>query len=211
MQGRVKGNNVAKNQAPTGRLVAIEGTRGEDVRDAAEDLWQAVRHRKAKGGVSPWDASGTFSDLMAGKREDLRFSPRTLVLLYASDLVFRLRWQIRPAVDQGQTIIAAPYVETVKAFGLASGLPRKWLAEVFRFAPPAMTTFRIKERKKSAGWKRKPLEGFPEFCAATLAKGGGDEEHTSALRKQMIEYLDALEGRGACEKLSRKIKNGDAD
>jgi hypothetical protein len=202
---------VAKDHAPTGRLVAVEGTRGEDVRDAAEDFWQHLRDRRLKGGVSPWDASGMFDDLMAGKKKALRFSPRTLVLLYASDLVFRLRWQIRPGVDQGQTIVAAPYVETVKAFGVAAGLPRRWLTEIFRFAPPAMTTFRVKERKKSSGWKGKPLEGFPEFCALTLVTGGDDEERANALRKRMIEYFDALEGRGACEKLSKKVKNGDED
>ncbi len=203
---------MAKNQASTGRLIAIDGTRGDDVRDAAEEFWQHLRDRRTKGGVSPWDASGMFYDLMTGKKKELRelrFSARTLVLLYASDLVFRLRWQIRPAVDQGQTIIAAPYVETVKAFGIASGLPRKWLTEIFRFAPPAMTTLHVRERKKSAGWKDRPLEGFPEFCAATVMRGAADEEESGALRAQMIGYFDALENRGACGKLPKKFKNGD--
>jgi hypothetical protein len=198
-----------KQAAETGRLIAIEGTRGEDVREAAEQFWEHLRDRKGKGGVSPWDASGTFSDLAAGRRKDLKFSPRTLVLLYASDLVFRLRWQIRPGVDQGQTIVAAPYVETVKAFGIAAGLSRKWLTEVLRFAPPAMSTFRVKERKKSAGWKGKPLDGFPEFCAATLVTATEEDGDGADMRQQMIEYFDALERRHGCQKLSKKVRNGD--
>ena len=36
--------------------------------------------------------------------------PQTLVLLYASDLLFRLRWEIRPALAEGRTVVVAPYV-----------------------------------------------------------------------------------------------------
>ena len=41
--------------------------------------------------------------------------PRTLILLYAADLAFRLRWQIRPVLEEGTHVIAAPYLETVVA------------------------------------------------------------------------------------------------
>ena len=49
-------------------------------------------------------------------------SARTLLLLYAADLAFRLRWQIRPALAEGRTVVAAPYVDTAMAFGRAAGL-----------------------------------------------------------------------------------------
>ena len=42
--------------------------------------------------------------------------PRTLLLLYAADLAFRLRWEIRPALAEGHTVIAAPYLDTAFAF-----------------------------------------------------------------------------------------------
>ena len=48
-------------------------------------------------------------------------SARTLLLLYAADLAFRLRWQIRPALAEGRTVVAAPYVDTAVAFGRAAG------------------------------------------------------------------------------------------
>ena len=59
-----------------------------------------------------------------GKRKHRTASPRTLLLLYAADLAFRLRWEIRPALDAGQTVIAAPYLDTAFAFGRACGLSR---------------------------------------------------------------------------------------
>ncbi len=192
---------MAREKAPAGRLIAIDGTRGRDVSEAAARLWRQ-RGRKTKGGVSAWDASGTFSDLWTDKRVVGALSPRALVLMFASDLAFRLRWQIRPALEQGQTIVATPYIETVAALARATGLPRKWVTEVFRFAPKADVTFRVKERKKSAGWTGAPLDGYLEFCAAVLGAGlrGGDV----ALRRKMIDYLDGLERRSGCQRLTKR-------
>src|SRR5262245_65484052 len=70
-------------------------------------------------------------------------SPRTLVLLYAADLFFRLRWEIIPALDEGKCVVAVPYLETGFAFGTIAGLPKKWLREIFRFAPPAGERFHM--------------------------------------------------------------------
>jgi hypothetical protein len=87
-----------------------------------------------RGGVSVWDASGVFGDLLvAGDRAGYP-SARTLLLLYAADIAFRLRWEIRPLLAEGQTVVAAPYVLTAVAFGRAAGIPAKWLNDLFRFA-----------------------------------------------------------------------------
>jgi thymidylate kinase len=56
-------------------------------------------------------AASIFFELH-GLESGEHMSPRTLILLYAADLHFRLRWQILPALDEGQTVVAAPYVET---------------------------------------------------------------------------------------------------
>jgi hypothetical protein len=192
---------VGRKRTASGTLIAIDGTRGADVRDAAARLWRHLQ-KKAKGGISSWDASGAFSDLWMGRRAVTELSPRTLALLFASDLAFRLRWQIRPALEQGQTIVAAPYVESVMAFASAAGLPKKWLAEVFRFAPRPSVTYRVKERKKSSGWNGKALDGFPEFCSVAL--GEDVEADAAGLRTKMIAYLDALERRKGCKRLRKR-------
>jgi hypothetical protein len=62
---------------------------------------------------------------------------RTLLLLYAADLAFRLRWEIRPALEEGRVVIAAPYVATAVALGQAAGLDSIWLTDLFHFAPSA--------------------------------------------------------------------------
>jgi hypothetical protein len=59
------------------------------------------------------------------------------MLLYAADLAFRIRWEIRPALAEGRTVIAAPYVDTAVALGRALGLNEPWLQTIFEFAPRA--------------------------------------------------------------------------
>jgi hypothetical protein len=195
---------VARRSAGKGRLIAIEGTRGLELRDAAAELWDVLGSRKTQGGLSVWDASGLFSDLRVAKHKHLSLSPRTLVLLYAADLVFRLRWQIRPALDQRQVIVAAPYVHTAIAFGVANGLSGAWLTKLFAFAPQPEACYRIKERGKASRAKSRPLDGYVEFCAAIL-EGGAEPAVPSELRRRMVAYLEDLDGKNECPRLTRRV------
>jgi hypothetical protein len=119
--------------AERGTLVAVDGVNGEAVKAAAraENL---ATPRARRGGVSLWDASGVFDDLVRADDEAGAPSARTLLLLYAADLAFRLRGEIRPTLAEGRTVVAAPYVATAVAFGRAAGLPRGWLNDLFAFA-----------------------------------------------------------------------------
>ncbi len=114
-----------------GVLIAVDGVEATAVLVAA----RAALASLSRGGISRWDASGVFQDLAVADAAAGAPSPRTLLLLYAADLAFRLRWQIRPALADGRTVVAAPYVDTATAFGRAAGLPAGWLANLFRFAP----------------------------------------------------------------------------
>ena len=86
----------------SGRLIAVEGTRGVDVAEAARRGTEALDARAVEAGVSRFDASGTFFDVAQVKKSDFRLSPRTLLLLYAADLQFRLRWEITPILAEGR-------------------------------------------------------------------------------------------------------------
>src|SRR5258707_15731877 len=116
---------------PKPRLIAVDGIQGAAVIAEA----RAALGGLPRGGISRWDASGVFQELAVADDTAGTASARPLLLLYAADLAFRLRWQIRPALADGRTVIAAPYVETATAFGRAAGLPAGWIANLFRFAP----------------------------------------------------------------------------
>jgi hypothetical protein len=146
-------------RARRGTLIAVDGINDRAILVSARDAL-AMIDRALRGGISRWDASGIFKELTMADLHAGAPSARTLLLLYAADLAFRLRWEIRPAVAEGRTVIAAPYVDTAVAFGRAAGLPAAWLASLFRFAPRP-TERRIVEA--AAARAMSDREGFVEF------------------------------------------------
>jgi len=189
---------------PKGHLIALDGVSGPMLGEEAQRLAHMCGET---AGWSSFDASNTFHELRMAKSKTLTPTPRVLVLLYVSDLLFRLRWEIEPALQEGGTVVVAPYVHTAMAFGLASGLSKEWLDQLFSFAPKPEAAFRLKEKKKGKklDWNKNDLElpGFLEFCAATLTKQlpGWDADD---VRAGMIEYLKDLEERKEIRKLGKK-------
>jgi hypothetical protein len=116
-------------------LISIDGVNAHALKDTARRM--AAANRRHQAGISSWGASGIFDELTFADSEAGVPSMRTLLLLYAADLAFRLRWEIGPALDEGRLVIAAPYVATPIALGRAAGLDPHWLADLFHFAPPA--------------------------------------------------------------------------
>jgi hypothetical protein len=157
-------------------LIAVDGV------DAAAVLAEArvALGSRSRGGISRWDASGLFQELAVGEAEAGLPSARTLLLLYAADLAFRLRWEIRPALAEGRTVVAAPYVATAVAFGRAAGLKAGWLKSLFLFAP--RTRYRRFVHPRSA--RTAAVEdGFVGFSCDRVTAG--------RTRRQIIEETAA--------------------
>jgi hypothetical protein len=171
-------------------LIALDGADSAALSRAADALHAALTERKVSVLVSRWDASGLFADVVSAPRAQRDVSARTVLLLYAADLAFRLRWQIRPALEEGHVVVAAPYVLTATAFGAAAGLPHDWLETLFRFAPAAGRTVVLKEPKGSPFWKRRPDRGFAESCA-TLLHAAGEGFARRRARAAMSKTLEA--------------------
>ncbi|HMF94518.1 MAG TPA: hypothetical protein VKE96_09500 [Vicinamibacterales bacterium] len=162
------------------KLIAVDGVDTVAVTAAAK----AALASPSRGGISKWDASGVFQDLAVAQRDAGTPSARTLLLLYAADLAFRLRWQIRPALAEGRTVVAAPYVATAIAFGRAAGLSNAWLANLFGFAPrPNARTFVHRRRgaRDSNG-----SDGLVTFFCDHIAGGEARRE-----RRRLIESTAA--------------------
>ena len=189
---------------PRGRLIALEGAAGPGLAAAGARLARYLAKPRQEGGASTFDASGIFFELRKGDKTIPQPSPRTLILLYAADLVFRLRWEIQPALEEGYLVVAAPYVESAIAFGKAAGLPRRWIADLFSFAPKPGACYRLKEKKDIGMWKFKRSEGYLEFCCKTLLKSS-PIWNPPELREKHLAYLDALERRGGCVVVTDKM------
>ncbi len=168
--------------AERGRLVAVDGVNGAAVRAAAR-AENAAAPPARRGGVSVWDASGVFEDLALADRAAGVPSARTLLLLYAADLAFRLRWEIRPTLAEGRTVVAAPYVATAVAFGRAAGLPRGWLKDLFSFAARPHEARVVDAAPARAAADR---SGFIEFGSDRLAA-----RPDGPARRQLVERARA--------------------
>ena len=176
-------------------LIAIDGVDGAALLTAAREALSA----RGPGGISRWDASGVFQDLAVADADAGVPSARTLLLLYAADLAFRLRWQIRPALAEGRTVVAAPYVATAIAFGRAAGLKAGWLANLFRFAPrPAVRRVVLPRAVRRIAVQ----DGFVGFgCDRISGRAGGRTrrhivDETAAHLRRSGRRTSARSGRG---------------
>ena len=160
------------------RLIAVDGVDAPAVLAAAKAAL-AAGDPGTRGGISRWDASGIFQDLAVAEEEAGAPSPRTVLLLYAADLAFRLRWQIRPALAEGRTVVVAPYVDTAMAFGRAAGMQAGWLTNLFKFAPRASERHFVHAREGHVTGAHGGFVGF----ACDRASGGSN----SRVSRRMIE------------------------
>jgi hypothetical protein len=156
---------LARVSANGARLIALDGVNATALKKAARSL--ATANRQQRAGISVWGASGIFDELKVASVDAGIPSPRTLLLLYAADLAFRLRWEIRPALEEGRTVIAAPYISTAMALGQAAGLDATWLSDLFDFAPRAAEHHVVDPAPAAHVAER---EGFVEFCWPRLER-----------------------------------------
>jgi hypothetical protein len=169
----------------SGQLVAVEGVIGGSVIETARTL--AASARDSRGVISVWDGSGIFSEVAVTEEIAGRPSARTLLLLYASDLVFRLRSEVQPALDSGAMVVVAPYVETAIAFGRAAGIDTRWIADMFAFAPKSASVHYVKAATPSSSER----PGFVEFSARQIV-APGNERAARALVDDTDRHLRAL-------------------
>jgi hypothetical protein len=185
------------------KLIAVDGVEASAVLAAAKAALASSMPGAtgARGGISRWDASGIFQDLAVADDEAGVPSARTLLLLYAADLAFRLRWQIRPALAEGRTVVVAPYVDTAIAFGRAAGLQAGWLTNLFSFAPRAGERHFVHPRDAHTTGAKGGFVGFA--CDRT---SGGAGSRTG--RRMLDETAARLRRRAKGTKQSQRAGGG---
>jgi thymidylate kinase len=160
-------------------LIAVDGIAGAAIVTAARAALTSL-DRNRRSGISHWDASGVFEELAVADDSAGQPSVRTLLLLYAADLAFRLRWELRPAMAEGRSVVAAPYVDTAIAFGRAAGLDGPWLTNLFLFAPRPTARRFVGGIAARAGRR----SGFVEFGFAQVSN-----EALGASRTELVARM----------------------
>ncbi len=104
--------------------------------------------------------------------------PRYLQLLFVADRAWHVSNFIRPKTGDGAVVITDRYIDSTRAYGLASGLEMRWLTQINSKFPAADITF--------------ILDITPEEAAKRLASRSGKKElfdDVKTFRKLRSAYL----------------------
>jgi len=125
---------VADSRPYPGFLIAFEGPEGAGRREALAHARGALQAR-GQDVVTSRPMGATLAGGIYRSAAPLNeLSPRTLVLVAASDMAERLEWEILPALQAGKIVLADRYVyRTVQ--GLARDLDPDWLEVLCAVAP----------------------------------------------------------------------------
>jgi hypothetical protein len=171
---------------PLERLIAIDGVQGDAIATAVQAIVSISRRPRAIS--SNWDASGIFDEASVSDIGEGQLSARTILLLYAADLAFRLQQEVRPALDAGRIVIVAPYVDTAIALGQATGIDLDWLTSVFSFAPRAAMRQHVNPGAVRSRADRRGFVGF--YCRQIQGKRAAEARRDLVVRTQA--YLAAM-------------------
>lgn len=117
-----------------GYLIAFEGPDGTGRYEALEQVRAALQARGQRVLVTRPLGPTLAGEIYQEAKLFNELSPRTLVLLTASDLAERLEWEILPALEAGKVVLADRYVHRVMQ-GLARDLDPAWMEVLNAFAP----------------------------------------------------------------------------
>lgn len=125
---------MAEARPYPGFLIAFEGPEGAGRRDALAHARGALQARGQDVVVSRPMGATLAGGIYRSAALLNELSPRTLVLVAASDMAERLEWEILPALHAGKIVLADRYVyRTVQ--GMARDLDPDWLEVLCSVAP----------------------------------------------------------------------------
>ncbi|MFN8522472.1 MAG: hypothetical protein U0821_05125 [Chloroflexota bacterium] len=126
-----------------GYLIAFEGPEGAGRREALAVARGALQSRGKEVVVTRPMGATLAGEIYRNAAPLAELSPRTLVLVAASDMAERLEWEILPALNAGKIVLADRYVFRI-AEGIARDLDPDWLEVLDGFAPPPDLIFHLR-------------------------------------------------------------------
>jgi dTMP kinase len=124
-----------------GRLIAFEGLDQSGKQTQAELLRDRLKQdgRKARLVSFPDYATSIGEEIARALQGEREYGPDVMQLLYIANRYERkpdlLRW-----LEGGLTLVSDRYTASSVAYGEASGLDARWLADMQKYLPPAAMT-----------------------------------------------------------------------
>lgn len=137
---------MAEDRPYPGYLIAFEGPEGAGRREALAHARGALQARGQDVVISRPMGATLAGGIYRSAAPLNELSPRTLVLVAASDMAERLEWEILPALQAGKVVLADRYVyRTVQ--GMARDLDPDWLEVLCSVAPRPDLVFLFHDRE----------------------------------------------------------------
>lgn len=186
-------------------LIVIDGIDGcgksTQVKSLAEDL-TGKGHSVV---VSKWQDSSYIQKLYIGdllkriQEGSVVIPPESRTFLLAADIAYRLQSRIKPWLDEGKIVIGDRYIYKVIAQGIARGLDKTWLLDLFSFAPkpdlvimldvlPEVACDRITSSREISFYEA-GLDVLDESDKATAFV-----RFQSDVRKEFLKLMDEMQG-----------------
>ncbi len=119
-----------------GRLIVVEGIDGSGKSTQLDLLHKWLKSEGYVTVFTEWNSSPIVRDTTKrGKRKQL-LTPMSFSLIHAADFASRTHEQILPALQAGVIVLADRYVYTAFARDAARGVNRRWVRDLYSFAPP---------------------------------------------------------------------------
>jgi dTMP kinase len=118
-----------------GKLIVVEGIDGSGKSTQISLLSHWLRAQGYAVVFSEWNSSPLVRQTTRRGKKKERFTPTTFSLIHATDFADRLESNILPLVKAGALVCADRYTYTAFARDVARGVSRRWVRNLYSFAP----------------------------------------------------------------------------
>lgn len=124
-----------------GLFIVIDGIDGCGKSTQVRSLNESLSQRGLPVSVSRWKDSTYIEKLYIGdlikriQKGSVVIPPQARTFLLGADISNRCETMIKPWLDEGRTVIGDRYIYKIIAQGIARGLDKNWLENLFSFAP----------------------------------------------------------------------------
>ncbi|MCK4717809.1 MAG: dTMP kinase [Thermoplasmata archaeon] len=156
-----------------GKLIVFDGIDGSGKSTQIKLLKEDLEASNADFAITGWKDSKYFYNLYIGdlieriQEGGVPIPPEARTFLLATDLSYRLKAIIQPALEEGKLVICDRHIYKVISQGLARGLERRWLDIMFEFMPHPDMVF-IFDTPPSEAYERITKKREPSYFEAGL-------------------------------------------
>jgi len=124
-----------------GKLIVVEGIDGSGKSTQVLLLSHWLRSQGYAVAFSEWNSSPLVRETTRrGKKKEM-FTPTTFSLIHATDFADRIERYIVPLLKSGAIVCADRYAYTAFARDVARGVNRRWVRNLYNFAPRPNISF----------------------------------------------------------------------